>query len=241
MSINLYIAAAYVCSALAALAITPIVVHIARRFGVVDLPGARKVHQVPTPRLGGLAIASAMMLTAIPVFLAVSWTTGEIGGDRAQVATMLLAGLFVLLIGLIDDVVSVSARYKLLALVLAAVAFCSSGGVIHALNINGKSAIPLHLMSWPVTILWFVAVAVSINFIDGLDGLAAGIAAIACGVLAIGAAVTWQVPVLLISLSLLGSLSGFLVYNSAPARVFMGDCGSMFIGFILAACGVLYT
>src|SRR4051794_31645879 len=156
MSTHAYIAAAWAGSTLASLAVTPVVVHIARRFGVVDLPGARKVHQVPTPRLGGLAIAFSMIATAVPVFLLVSWNTGAIAGiDRARVATMLLCGLFVLAIGLIDDIVNLSARYKLLALVLAAIAFCSSGGVIHQFNLNGQYAIPLHWLAWPVTILWF--------------------------------------------------------------------------------------
>src|SRR5437016_2030618 len=135
MSIKLYIGAAYACSMLAALAVTPIVVQIARRWGLVDLPGARKVHQTPTPRIGGVAVAIAMMGTAVPLFLAISWTTNEIGGDKGRIATMLLSGCFILAIGLIDDIVNVNARYKLAALILAAVAFCISGGVIHELNI----------------------------------------------------------------------------------------------------------
>jgi UDP-N-acetylmuramyl pentapeptide phosphotransferase/UDP-N-acetylglucosamine-1-phosphate transferase/glycosyltransferase involved in cell wall biosynthesis len=241
MSITIYIAAAYVCSLLAALALTPVIVQIARRWGLVDLPGARKVHQVPTPRIGGIAVAIAMLGTIIPVFLAVVWGTDAIGGDKGRVATMLLAGGFVLLVGLIDDICNIPASYKLGALVIAAIAFGSSGGLIREFNLTGSYAIPLGMMAWPVTIIWVVAVTASVNFIDGLDGLAAGIVAIACGVVAVGAAVTWQVPVLIASLAMLGSLTGFLFYNFNPAKVFMGDCGSMFIGFMLAACGVLYT
>jgi UDP-N-acetylmuramyl pentapeptide phosphotransferase/UDP-N-acetylglucosamine-1-phosphate transferase/glycosyltransferase involved in cell wall biosynthesis len=241
MSNTLLTGATYFGSMLTALIATPVVLNIARRCGIVDLPGARKVHQVPTPRIGGLAVAIAVLGIVVPCFLLMSWTTHEIGGDRARFATLLLCSFFILLVGLVDDIFNISAMYKLLALVLAAIAFCSAGGVIHELNYSGHHAIALGVMSWPVTILWIVAVTVSINFMDGLDGLAAGIVAIACGVIAIGAAISWQVPALLLSLALLGSLTGFLVYNFHPAKVFMGDCGSMFIGFTLAACGVLYA
>ena len=241
MSIYLYFLGAFVSSRAAALVLTPSVVHVARRWGLTDLPNARKVHSAATPRIGGLAVAAAMMGSTIAIFLAVSFTTGEIGGDRARVATMLLSGAFLLIVGLVDDVCDLSGRQKLLALLLAAVGFCSSGGLIREMNLNGHYAVSLGMMAWPVTILWLVAVTVSVNFIDGLDGLAAGIVAIACAAMAVGAAVTWNVPVLIVSLAMLGSLLGFLVFNFNPARVFMGDCGSMFVGFTLAACGVLYA
>jgi UDP-N-acetylmuramyl pentapeptide phosphotransferase/UDP-N-acetylglucosamine-1-phosphate transferase/glycosyltransferase involved in cell wall biosynthesis len=241
MSINSYIGAAYLGSMVAALAITPVVLNIAKRCGIVDLPGARKVHQIPTPRIGGLAVAMAVFMTVVPCFLLMSWTTHQIGGDRARFGTLLLASAFVLLVGLVDDIFNIPAIYKLLALLLAAIAFCSAGGVMREINYSGHHTIPLHWMAWPVTIVWLLAVPVSINFIDGLDGLAAGIVAIACAVIAIGAAISWNVPALLLSLALLGSLIGFLVYNFHPAKVFMGDCGSLFLGFILAGCGVLFA
>jgi ABC-type multidrug transport system fused ATPase/permease subunit len=95
------------------------------------------------------------------------------------------------------------------------------------------------MFAWPITIIWLVGVTVAMNFIDGLDGLAAGIAAIAAGTLAIGASHTGQVATTVLALAVLGSISGFLPYNFNPAKVFMGDAGSMFLGFVVASCSVL--
>lgn len=224
-------------AAIGAIVLTPLAIRLARALGVVDLPNARKVHQTPVPRCGGLAIALATFATAIPLLLLGAHTFGSEPGTH--VAALLATATFVLVIGLLDDLVGVPSTWKLAALILAAVVFCGSAGRIDSISIRHAVLFQLGWLSWPVTILWIVGVTVGINFIDGLDGLAAGIAAIASIVLGVAALGTAQVSIAILAFAIAGSLCGFLLFNFHPARIFMGDCGSMFLGFMIAASGVL--
>jgi UDP-N-acetylmuramyl pentapeptide phosphotransferase/UDP-N-acetylglucosamine-1-phosphate transferase len=157
---------------------------------------------------------------------------------QTQMTVLLLASLFVFVVGLIDDIRSVRALFKLVALIGAALAVCASGARIDSMSF-GSVSFELGWLSWPVTVLWIVTVTVGLNFIDGLDGLAAGISAIVCGVIAVFAFYTGQIVMAVLMLALLGSLTGFLFFNFNPARVFMGDCGSLFLGFIISAGSVV--
>jgi len=229
------------CAALfLALVLTPLTIVLARRFGIVDVPNARKVHSTPTPRIGGVAIALATFFVALPAAMLLSGTAGFINRVTAvhMVALFASAGIL-LLVGLVDDIVAVPSKYKLIVLLIGATIFCTFGGRIESINGGGRTLLELGWMSWPVTILWIVGVPVSLNFIDGLDGLAAGIASVATGALAIAAFTGGEYVMTLLLLALLGSLTGFLVFNFNPAKIFMGDCGSLFIGFMIACCGVL--
>ena len=228
---------AFASAAAGSIVLTPIAIRVARSLGVVDLPNARKVHQAPVPRCGGLAIALAMLLGSVPLLLSTAHTYGMEAGTH--IATLLGVGTFVLIVGLLDDLFGVPSTWKLAALVFAAVVFCGSGARIESIFVRHEVLFQLHWLSWPVTVLWIVGVTVGINFIDGLDGLAAGIAGIATMVLGIAALGTGQFSIAIISFALAGSLGGFLLFNFHPARIFMGDCGSMFLGFMIAASGVL--
>ncbi|MDB5295346.1 MAG: tagO, partial [Phycisphaerales bacterium] len=226
------------CGALAAsLALTPLAIRLARLAGIVDLPNARKVHATPTPRTGGMAIAAATYAAAIPALLLAA-SFGPAGPDGSQVAALLASAGFVLLVGLADDVFTVASQWKLLALLAAAAALCSAGVRIDRLQLPGGLALELGWGAWPLTMLWVVAVTVAVNFIDGLDGLAAGLAAVACGTLALVCAAGGHVALAVVALALLGALAGFLVYNFEPAKLFMGDGGSMFLGFTVAGLSV---
>ena len=222
-----------------AVILTPRLIRVAKSLGLVDLPNVRKVHQAPIPRIGGIAIAIA---TIIPFFLALGLAPAHLSqpdGHPMRLATLVIAALSLMALGLADDMYNVAAKYKLFVLLATSTLFCASGGVVQSIIISGLHVVDFGALAWPVTILWLVGVTVSINFIDGLDGLAGGIVAIACGVLAVGSSVGgFPLPALLV-LSLLGALSGFLIFNFYPAKIFMGDCGSMFIGFTLAASCVL--
>jgi len=223
------------------LIVTPLVMRQSRILGLLDMPGARKVHRTPIPRLGGLAIALAVI---VPFAVAAYVLRHELfpePGSAGPVLTLLSAATCVLVMGVIDDLGSVRAQYKLLVIVFAAVVFCGSGGLIRSVVYNGEPVLLFGSLAWPITILWMVGITVSVNFIDGLDGLAAGIVAIAGGVLVVGAAVGGhlQFPSILLAICLTAALVGFLVFNFNPAKIFMGDCGSMFIGFTLAGCCVL--
>lgn len=228
---------AFCSAAIGAIVLTPVAIRIARAMGVVDLPNARKIHQSPVPRCGGLAIALAALLVIVPLLLTSAHTYGSEAGTH--IATLLGTATFILVVGLLDDLFGVPSTWKLAALVLAAIVFCGSGGRIESVMVRHEVLLNLGHFSWPVTILWIVGVTVGINFIDGLDGLAAGIAAIAALVLGIASMGTGQFSIAIIAFAIVGSLTGFLLFNFHPARIFMGDCGSMFLGFMLAASGVL--
>ncbi len=222
----------------AALGLTPLAIRFARAAGVIDLPGARKVHGTPTPRTGGLAVAIAMAITATAVLLLSHAPGLEPEQGLARLITLAGAGLFILLVGFADDIFDIPGKYKLLALLAASLAVAASGTVIREIGIASTAKLHLGMAAWPVTVLWIVGITVSLNFIDGLDGLAAGLAALACAALAIASGAAGAFPICVLCLALLGSLLGFLVFNFNPARIFLGDSGSMFIGFMVGCCSV---
>ena len=228
------------CAACAlALVLSPLAIRLARTFGLLDAPGLRKIHSAPTPRVGGLAIAmGTLMPFSAAVFLLRKASAAE-QAETARLITLVAASFCVLLLGFIDDIINVPAKLKLIALIGATALFCASGGLVHHITFGGETVLKLGRLDWPLTMLWILGVTVSINFIDGLDGLAAGTVAIAGCVLAIGAAVGGDTGSLFLAIALIGSLIGFLFFNFHPASIFMGDSGSFFIGFALAAACVL--
>ncbi|MEM9827362.1 MAG: glycosyltransferase [Planctomycetota bacterium] len=233
---------------LAALGITvalvPFSMRLASSLGMLDQPNARKVHRVPIPRLGGIAIFGGVVLT-LP--LAIVWLSlrpsADDGGASMELwvrlSSILVATTIVFAVGLVDDVRSVSSRFKLLALVAAAMMICGGGGVLHGLLLGGIQRYDFNAVSWLVTVGFVITIAVAMNFIDGLDGLAGGIAFVSSSVLAVLALASGSIEAALIPLALSGALAGFLWFNWHPAKTFMGDCGSMTIGFLLAASMVV--
>ncbi len=230
---------AYFGSAFLAVLITPLVIRLAPCIGAVDRPGLRAVHQRPTARIGGVAI----FLSAMCVIAAVLFLDNAVGGEcrnmRPQLTTLLCSAAFIFLIGLVDDLRGLPARFKFLAELAAAGALCCAGVRIESVAL--AEGIVLHLGGWGcwLTLLWIVGITNAVNLSDGLDGLAAGISAVACGVIAIFAIHSGDVVLAVLMLALVGSLSGFLFFNFNPAKVFMGDCGSLFLGFTIAAASVM--
>jgi UDP-GlcNAc:undecaprenyl-phosphate GlcNAc-1-phosphate transferase len=152
---------------------------------------------------------------------------------------MLSTATFIFLIGLIDDLRGLPAHVKLPAEIVAACVLCFAGVRIPALQLTDTLLWNLHGLSCPLTVLWIVGITNAVNLSDGLDGLAAGISAVACGVIAIFAIYCGNPIMAILMLALLGSLSGFLFYNFNPAKIFMGDCGSLFLGFTIASASVI--
>jgi len=232
-------ACTFIASAFAALVLTPLVARIALKLGIVDRPGPRKIHSRAVPRIGGVAIVIAMLGPTMAVMFLSNVVGEAFRAIHPQVMTLLGAGLLVFLVGLVDDIRGVRALLKLLGLTAAALAVCISGTRIDSVVVAGWFALDFGWLAWPITIIWILTVAVGVNFIDGLDGLAGGIAAIACGVIAVFAIYSGQLVMAVLMLALLGSLAGFLVFNFNPAKVFMGDCGSLFLGFVLGSASVM--
>jgi UDP-N-acetylmuramyl pentapeptide phosphotransferase/UDP-N-acetylglucosamine-1-phosphate transferase len=158
-----------------------------------------------------------------------------------QLCVLLIAAGFMFIVGLIDDIKTkgLRARIKFVAQIVAAIVVCAVGVRIKSIIITDSVAFDFGWLSWPLTILWIVGITNAVNLSDGLDGLAGGICAIACGVLAVFAASTGNLAIVMLMLALLGSVTGFLFFNFNPAKIFMGDCGSMFLGFTIASASVL--
>ena len=223
-------------SAVLVLLFTPALMAVAGRFGVLDHPGPRRIHERPIPRLGGLGIALAMLATI--------WIATRIPGPAGRLEPTPLMGLTlasipILLMGLVDDIRGLPAWLKLVAQVTAALILAATGFGIPKLTTPWGNSIPSGLFDLPLTVLWVVAVTNAINLLDGLDGLASGAVMIAAMTL-------WWVGrshgdswVMFMSAPLAGATLGFLRYNYPPARVFMGDTGSQFLGLALAAISLL--
>ena len=210
------IAAAFVL----ALVLTPLVATLARRFGVIAKPKTDRWHKKPTAMLGGIAIWLSVL---IPILLFVPDTTYE--------WVILRASTFLFLVGLLDDLIHLKPYQKLIGQVLGAAYV-----VYYGLTLPWTGSV---LINMALTIFWLIAITNAINLLDNMDGLASGIAIVAAGFLALSFVNTEQYTDALILLSFAAALLGFLVYNSHPASIFMGDCGSMFVGFFLASSALV--
>ncbi len=229
----------YLGSLLLAILVTPLVVWVASRIGAVDRPGVRAVHTRPIPRIGGVAI----FLAAVTLIISVVFLNNNIGqafrAVRLQLVTLLASAAFIFVTGLVDDLRGLPARCKFLAEFLASAVLCLAGVRISTIALTDQWVLPLGGWGCVLTLLWIIGITNAVNLSDGLDGLAAGVCAIACGVIALFAVHSGDVIMAVIMLALLGSLCGFLVFNFNPARIFMGDCGSLFLGFTIAASSVM--
>jgi UDP-GlcNAc:undecaprenyl-phosphate/decaprenyl-phosphate GlcNAc-1-phosphate transferase len=234
----------YVGAMLLALIATPLMVRAARSWKVLDHPGTRKVHSVAIPRLGGVAVFVALVVPVAALQLFDTDFTRSLSDPNSyvrhvHVLALLVTGGIVFAIGLVDDMVGMGVRTKLVAQITAAAIACSMGIRIDYIGLSEESIIEFGWWAWPLTILWVVSVTNAVNLIDGLDGLAAGISLIACGVLLVFAIHTRNVTMMVLMTAMLGSLTGFLFFNFNPAKIFLGDCGSMFLGYFLATASVM--
>ena len=228
---------------LLALIATPLMVRVARSWRVLDHPGVRRVHSRPVPRLGGLAVFAAVAIPVAALHLFDSDFTRGLADPEADVAQIHVLALlvtcgFVFAVGLVDDLVGIGVRTKLLAQTAAAAIACAMGIRIDFIALGGHMVV-FGWWAWPLTIFWIVSITNAVNLIDGLDGLAAGISLIACGVMLVLAVHTQNVTMTVLMTALLGALAGFLFFNFNPARIFLGDCGSMFLGYFLATASVM--
>lgn len=218
--------------------LTPLVIYVAHRLGAVDQPGPRKIHQRPIPRIGGVAVfaglVSALAYAAYATgFMDLLPSKGLYWGTVAAAATALF------LLGLVDDLWGLTFKWKFAVQIVIATIVWLGGFRIEMLSYPfGHQSLDLGVLSLPVTLLWVVGITNAMNLIDGLDGLAVGTALISTTTVAVIAYYRDQVAVAAISVALVGSLLGFLRYNFSPARIFLGDSGSMLLGFILAVTSI---
>lgn len=228
---------AFVVAALLSAALIPLVRRVALRIGAVSYPGGRNVHRQSVPRLGGVPICIAFLVPVVGLFFfPESVVARAVTTDTSRVFGIAGGGVLMCAVGAVDDARGVRASYKLLTQIgVACIAF-ACGFRIDGVALPFGNTIPMDVLALPVTVLWFVGIINAINLIDGLDGLAGGVVFFA-GVtnFTVAAFIMNELFTALLLASMLGATLAFLFYNSNPARIFMGDSGSYFLGFMLAA------
>ncbi len=239
------IAIAFLLAFITAFVITPYTIRLARKVGAVDVPSDRRVNKKPMPRLGGLAVISGFLVSMIYLIISMA-IEGKINflGDNLYIKLIgVLLGMIILGITCyIDDVKGIKPLTKLAGQTLAAIVVVQSGVLIDNFTIPFKenSIVLNEVFSYIITIGWIVGITNAINLIDGLDGLSSGITLISCISLLIIFALN-ESPLIAIVLitALAGSIVGFLPYNFNPAKTFIGDVGSNFMGFALSIISIL--
>lgn len=232
----MHAAIASLVALLAALALTPAARRLAVRLGAIDHAlSSRKIHGRPIPRLGGLAIVGGFYLALAAVALADPAALDLLLEDGTRSAALLLGGLAVAGLGVHDDLHGATARVKLLVELGLAALLYAAGYRIDVVALPFLEPIALGWLGLPVTLLWIAGVVNAVNLVDGLDGLAAGVALVAAAATGVLAAVGGSAVVVIQAAALGGAALGFLRANFHPASIFMGDTGSLFLGFVLAA------
>jgi UDP-GlcNAc:undecaprenyl-phosphate/decaprenyl-phosphate GlcNAc-1-phosphate transferase len=218
------------------LLLTPAVTSASVSFGMLDSPGGRKAHPTAVPRIGGVAIVAASGLALALVFWTLPWL-GLHAPALTTIKPIIIGAMLVFVVGLVDDFASLSPWPKLGVQAIAASVVVASGLLVERVTIADWT-LRLGLFSYPVTVLWIIGLTNAFNLIDGIDGLAAGIAVVAgatCAAILVGRGHAAEAMLLT---AMVGASLGFLVYNFAPASIFLGDSGSLAFGFVLATTAI---
>lgn len=236
---NTYITLFIIATAFSLL-LTPIVRRLCERFGLVDEPrDERRVHTKAVPRLGGVAVFASMLIAIAALPLVDNLVTRTLLTNKQLLFTMLVPAALVFLFGIYDDLRGADARLKFVVQGLAGTLFFILGGRITALSVPFVGSIELPLaLGFVVTIFWIIGITNAFNLIDGMDGLASGAAFFASFAMLIVSLAYGHQFETIVAIALSGALIGFLRYNFNPASIFLGDSGSLFIGFTLAALSV---
>ena len=212
--------------------LTPYMARVGKKQNMVDIPGHRKIHEEAIPNLGGIVIFFGFLLSLLFVV--------QIEG---QTKALLIGGVIILLLGVVDDIVDLSPKHKfIIQMVPALIVILYNSDLINSFIVNQLKIFDLlGYLLYPILIFWIVGVTNSINLIDGLDGLACGISLIALvAFLILGLRQNLE-ALSLISIALAASMLAFLKFNFHPAKIFLGDSGSTFAGFMLASIGALWV
>ncbi|MBQ7681972.1 MAG: undecaprenyl/decaprenyl-phosphate alpha-N-acetylglucosaminyl 1-phosphate transferase [Oscillibacter sp.] len=227
-----YVLIALLVAMVVSFLMTPVVRSFAYKVGAIDVPrDARRMHTVPIPRLGGLAIFSGFMISTL-LFVAMT----------PEMKSVLLGAVVIVVLGVIDDSMSLPAALKFVVQIGAALIPTLHGVTIRVFSNPNIFSDDLYWnlgsLSVPLTVLWIVAVTNSVNLIDGLDGLANGVSTISASTMLVIALLLGETDVSLVLAALVGACIGFMPYNLNPAKMFMGDTGATFLGYILATMSI---
>ncbi|MEA4847699.1 MAG: MraY family glycosyltransferase [Clostridiaceae bacterium] len=225
---------AFIIAVLVSFAATPLMIRLAKRTGAIDVPkDGRRVHKVPTPRLGGLAIFLGFMAGLL------YYTDMD-----SKMLGILTGAVIIVALGFFDDIKPLPAKFKFIVQIIAAIIAIRSGVIIPRVSnplhfLVGGEYIHFGIWAYPLTLFWIVGVTNAINLVDGLDGLAAGISIISAATLFVAAQTTGQPFASFLASILAASALGFLPYNFNPAKIFMGDTGALFLGYMLSIISVM--
>jgi UDP-GlcNAc:undecaprenyl-phosphate GlcNAc-1-phosphate transferase len=227
-------------SIIVTLLLTPLVRDTIGKWAFIDHPdGVRKKHATPVPRVGGIAIVLAYVATfAIALALPFSYTH-ILHRALPQILELTAVGFIVFLTGVLDDLVGLTPQQKLIG-IGAAASFAYASGI--RVDVHLLPGLPTwHWLGFLITVVWLVGCTNAFNLIDGMDGLASGVGLVATVTMLLAALTQNNLPLVLVTMPLAGCLLGFLRYNFNPASIFLGDSGSLLIGFLLGCCGALWS
>ena len=213
----------------------PFIIRLSDKLRMHDTPSDRKIHKRPISRLGGVSIFASFAVTFF-IFINMGYIRTE---QFFQTHLYIIAFCLAFALGLLDDMVKIRARYKLIIQIFIAAVASISGLLINRFTFLTVFSIDFGFMAYPLTIIWIVVFMNAINLIDGMDGLASGIIAISSIFIFIISIMNNNIAVSFISLILLGSVVGFYLYNFPPAKIFMGDGGAYFLGFMYSTIGLM--
>ncbi len=239
MRVETYVIAFLAAAAISTL-LTPIVRALALRYGWVANPGGRNVHTTPTPRVGGIAMFFAFVIP-LGCLIAFSPEVRALAADETNVMRIgaLFAGAVTMFcVGLVDDLRGLRASHKLITHLIVGALAWACGFRIDGVEIPLLGSVSMGIFSLPITVIWIAGIINAVNLIDGLDGLAAGVVFFASVTNFVVAIISGEPLVAVWMVIVLGSVFGFLFYNFNPARIFMGDSGSYFLGFVLAVTSI---
>ncbi|AGK55725.1 glycosyl transferase family protein [Bacillus sp. 1NLA3E] len=224
----------------ASIFLTPLIKKLAFKIGATDKPNQRKVHQKIMPRLGGLAIYISFILGIVIIRPNLNFNLPLLHPNDYVHLAILLGSLIIIITGAIDDVKEISPRVKLLGQILASLVVIILGDIkVEFINLPFGGQLDFGMLSIPFTMVWIIGITNAINLIDGLDGLAAGVSSIALFSIAGMAFLMGSPYVMVVALIAAVSTLGFLVFNFHPAKIFMGDTGALFLGFLISVLSLL--
>lgn len=213
---------------IASLILTPIIKKIALKYDIVDVPDSRKAHSGKKPYLGGIVIFISFFIGYFIIL-----------PDHPHQIAIIIGAFIILITGLFDDFFNLKPVYKLIGQASAAIVIIQSGLVIDKITVPFFGTVYLDNLSVIITLLWIIGVSNAINLIDGLDGLATGVSTIALFSIMLTAIIDYRFAVALICILLIGSNLGFLYFNFYPAKIFLGDAGALFLGYMIAVISML--
>lgn len=225
------------------LVITPLVRRKAIEWGVIDLPdGGRRIHQQPTPRLGGIAIYLAFVITLLSIPLLGNMVSDTFLENLPKIIALLIPATVILLFGIYDDFRATSVTVKIIVQTIVSIIVYALGFRIHQVSLPfGETWQLIPLLSFPLTALWIIGITNAFNLIDGVDGLATGASAFALLSIFFFSIVQGTYEIAPLAIALVGAVIGFLRYNFNPASIFLGDSGSLFLGFMAAVLSLAGT